>query len=464
MSGDTTNSSETAYEKRQSNLQSNFQGTAKVALRHLQFTESGQNPELHLDPKNIARLVQVFSIEGCHRLDPANHVPALISENVLSRCLQKNSLSKANLLLQKRTPPDLKLDDDIVLSCLHGRHRIAAAQEVLLPIEKWWTVDLYSDSLDLGAQDDIREEYSNARNFCDGDIFRYLRYGQIRQDDCEERRWLARLTECKRKDLKQLQRRAELKSVNDALDKLLPFVGLWPALRIGTNDIDAKLVKEQMYKNNLFSKISDAVTRSQILQNLLETSSLIPSLSTFFEDTKWLEPVAKIIRKLLPTNCKRSNRLAMFQSYAGLNYRTGMIRIKEPGGWRTESGEEAYYMDCAYRQLCMFAWRHFPELIGVAPRKDKGTAKPQVQQINSHSWRRLGVLAKDLGFDSSEITSFANSNPDLLMAHTFLFQARPPEFYKQMKEHWRNPVNQICGILARIKELEDYSHGGDTKG
>ena len=56
----------------------------------------------------------------------------------------------------------------------------------------------------------------------------------MKQDDVEEKRWLARLTECKRKDLKQLQKRVELKSFNTSLDKLLPFVGFWPALQIGT--------------------------------------------------------------------------------------------------------------------------------------------------------------------------------------------------------------------------------------
>ena len=88
--------------------------------------------------------------------------------------------------------------------------------------------------LDSDAKADIREEYTNARNFCDGDIFRYLRYGQIEQDESEERRWLARLSEWKRKDLKQVQKRQELKPFNAMLDRLLPFIGFWPALQLGT--------------------------------------------------------------------------------------------------------------------------------------------------------------------------------------------------------------------------------------
>lgn len=81
---------------------------------------------------------------------------------------------------------------------------------------------------------DLKEDYTNARNFCDGDIFRQLRFSQLRNDEAEEGRWLARLSECKRKDVKQLLRRKELRVIATALDDLLPYVGLWPALQIGT--------------------------------------------------------------------------------------------------------------------------------------------------------------------------------------------------------------------------------------
>ena len=81
---------------------------------------------------------------------------------------------------------------------------------------------------------DIREDYANSRNFCDGDIFQQIRYCQKRQDHAGEGRWFARLSECKRKDVKQLQKRKELQPLASALDELLSYVGFWPALQIGT--------------------------------------------------------------------------------------------------------------------------------------------------------------------------------------------------------------------------------------
>ena len=80
----------------------------------------------------------------------------------------------------------------------------------------------------------ILDEYANERNFCDRDIFRNLRYCQLQGDRLGGNRWLAKLSECKQKDFKQLQRREELQPLASALDNLLGILGLWPALQIGT--------------------------------------------------------------------------------------------------------------------------------------------------------------------------------------------------------------------------------------
>lgn len=125
--------------------QSCFRGSAKIKLKHLQFET--ENPELLvLDPENVKRLVQVFQLEGCLRFDLERHIPAIIDENDLFRALQ-NSQSVSGDLFKRQGPPSLYLYSKTTLKCLHGRHRIAAAREFLLPGDKWWIVDLYSDGI-----------------------------------------------------------------------------------------------------------------------------------------------------------------------------------------------------------------------------------------------------------------------------------------------------------------------------
>ena len=89
-------------------------------------------------------------------------------------------------------------------------------------------------ALEDHARRDIQYEYANSRNFCDGEVFQYIRRSNLEGRCNEERKWLARLSEGKRKDLKQLYRRLELKPLSDAFDRLLPYVGFWPSLQIGT--------------------------------------------------------------------------------------------------------------------------------------------------------------------------------------------------------------------------------------
>lgn len=132
-----TNEELRKFEKKQSC----FRGSAKIHLKHINF----ECDDLYLDPKNVARLLQVFQLEGCFRLDLEHHIPAIIDEDELRRSLQKSGIASGDLF-RRQAPPTLDLDTSTTtLKCLHGRHRIEAAKEHLLPGDKWWTVDLYSN-------------------------------------------------------------------------------------------------------------------------------------------------------------------------------------------------------------------------------------------------------------------------------------------------------------------------------
>ena len=120
--------------------QSNFRGSAKIDLRHLNFDSDTS----YLDPKNITRLVQIFELEDCLRLELEHRIPAVISDDVLQHSLNTSGFNR-NDLFTPGIPPKLEFPAQIALKCLHGKHRIAAAREFLEPLEKWWTVDLYSN-------------------------------------------------------------------------------------------------------------------------------------------------------------------------------------------------------------------------------------------------------------------------------------------------------------------------------
>lgn len=151
----------------------------------------------------------------------------------------------------------------------------------------------------------------------------------------------------------------------------------------GISNEDARTVSAHVDNGSIFGAIINPSVRRSLLANILKQQQLIPSLHTFCEDTKYLEPCANAIKRLLGPSLKgtvRSTMRAVFgQSLQG------------------------YADDCfehRYRQLWAFAHRHFPELVNVAPRKELDRDKPTIKEPNPITWYRFAQLALDLGFVS----------------------------------------------------------------
>lgn len=78
----------------------------------------------------------------------------------------------------------------------------------------------------------IREEYSHQLSFTDGEIYRNIRYYDSQWNTPYKKIWVARLSKKKAYYVTQLDR-DEHRPLREALDRLLPFVGLWDDLELG---------------------------------------------------------------------------------------------------------------------------------------------------------------------------------------------------------------------------------------
>lgn len=141
-----------------------FRGSIKYPLHRLDHEQASKKSR-QLNQKNVKRLIKVFELEGCRRLDSENHVPALISNRALSILLEFVTEGEVRLKASDKQP--VSSDNLGGLTYLHGRHRLEAAKSFLPANEKWWVVEESVQS--------IRDEHLNARNFYDGEIFRRLR-------------------------------------------------------------------------------------------------------------------------------------------------------------------------------------------------------------------------------------------------------------------------------------------------
>ena len=121
-----------------------FLGTARVPIGKLEFP---QVPSLcrEMNEKNVARLLHIFKLEGCLRLEAENHVSAIIDPALSTNAVLKSGLDVNTL--SKSSEPRLLPNPDFNVACLNGRHRVAAARRFLDPYDDWWTVDFYDNSM-----------------------------------------------------------------------------------------------------------------------------------------------------------------------------------------------------------------------------------------------------------------------------------------------------------------------------
>lgn len=106
-------------------------GPAKIWLQSLRPEAEGINPR-QTDLKNVTRLLNVFKIEGCHRLKIQHHVPVLVKD-----CRTKFAESGLE-------PEFIHVKNGKKLVYLHGHHRLSVAKIFLPPSDAWWIADVYS--------------------------------------------------------------------------------------------------------------------------------------------------------------------------------------------------------------------------------------------------------------------------------------------------------------------------------
>ena len=228
-----------------------YLGTAKIRIAYIACEGGSTQGQNDLDEKNVARLLRIFDIEGCRPEEWP--VDAVIWPDALEAALNHSNLSPNDLTGGGKL---LEFPDGAGVTCIHGKHRLAAGRYYLPPNESWWTVKLYrngelyspirvfayrfEDSSNTLLQY-IREQDPNSSPFKDGEIFRYMRLHQINNNLESANLWKSRLDKgksgSKLNDIAQLLRAAskddKMKAFLDSLDALLPFRGLWLDFQVG---------------------------------------------------------------------------------------------------------------------------------------------------------------------------------------------------------------------------------------
>lgn len=107
-----------------------FKGTYKVNISSIDLTQ----PFRARDDRNVDRLVRIFQLEGCLMEHIQHRIPVVIRDDIWRNA---------------QMDPDESMDfrkmhfPQNSLQCLHGHHRLWAAQQHLPLDQQEWVVDIY---------------------------------------------------------------------------------------------------------------------------------------------------------------------------------------------------------------------------------------------------------------------------------------------------------------------------------
>ena len=280
----------------------------------------------------------------------------------------------------------------------------------------------------------------------------------LAKDTAKEHYWRGRMSFTKKRDIHQLLKHPGYK---EGFDNLLCLPGLRPGIKLGTlhrlltlkcpeevvlylrriytvwkklvgNEteymslIDAVTVQslqlrapalcrsdrahiDRLFSENIVFTQFTAETRQEIRGRLMGVEDRIPSLATFFEDLKFLEPAAMAMKKLVGTV---------------------QVSLRETFIWHHSRPDDRREKERGYRKLWLYAMQWFPELTSYTPRKEKNKSKPEVLELDQLVLCNFAQLAYQLGFDTDEIRSLKKpKDAELSAARAFLMKARPRSEY-----------------------------------
>lgn len=213
-----------------SDIHNHFRGYARLNLASIQLPT---DEDVH--EADVKRLIKNFESRGCLQHDPAYAISVLVDGDSLAAATD----SETHLT---SSGPTSFTRFNIQAICLHGKHRIVAAQLALQDSDRWWTARLFDSSkwtvstkathtdqlsgLPAAARNFVRHEYMHKSNPTDGEIFRRVLVADHERDEAASTSWSAMLTERKQRNLKELKQ-IDNGGLLAAITPLLPFAALW---------------------------------------------------------------------------------------------------------------------------------------------------------------------------------------------------------------------------------------------
>ena len=136
---------------------------------------------------------------------------------------------------------------------------------------------------------------------------------------------------------------------------------------------DRERIISLMSNKQIFASIHEETVRQRLLNNILSLPLMIPSIRTFFENLKYIEPCCKILRTLIGPKQARSIRQELLSAWS--HPADLMLEVGDGYNRVFRSVSEAQSFSLAYKSLWLFTLRHFFDMTDSVPRKEKQRRK-----------------------------------------------------------------------------------------
>lgn len=220
---------------------------------------------------------------------------------------------------------------------------------------------------------------------------------------------------------------------------------------------DREHIHEVFRNGMVYPDITDPYLRAQLQNAALTYTRVIPTLRTFLENTKYLKAMTDVMKRILPPKFKGTIRESMFKYYVSPTDLQHEVQASE-NDFAKESGSKEYGFWAAYRQVFLFAMRHFFGLVNVQP---LGLGFQKQKFDSSELWRRFHLCAAKVGFvlpgsksSKSHPRALAANSVELIAIHELITRLRPPELfaYNEAKlAEFSTHVSSLLGTMSARK-------------
>lgn len=222
----------------------------------------------------------------------------------------------------------------------------------------------------------------------------------------------------------------------------------------GVSTKDRATAKGLVLGGAVFSNFTQT-ERSSIWKKMKKKNDIIPSLYSFFQNMRYLESCADCMKRLVGFRQYRSTvKSAMRGIFKPAGPANGecLIQTSETG-FRQHSDPQADHADLGYRQLWLYAMRHYPDL-AKEPTSDDRVAKPSCEKADDTTLYDMAVLAQKLGFSSPQITKLMNQSPDRQVARATLLKARKPDRYRYDSDSFESFISTMAGFFSHAIPID----------